>query len=55
MITLSSYTAEDKRHIAMDHLLPRQLKRHGLNRRQFSMNDETMRDLIAGYTKERCV
>ena len=52
VITLSSYTAEDKRHIAMDHLLPRQLKRHGLNRRQFSMNDETMRDLIAGYTKE---
>lgn len=51
-IFLSSYTAEDKLHIAMDHLLPRQLKRHGLSRRQLSLSEETVREMIAGYTKE---
>ena len=52
LISLSSYTAEDKFHIAREHLLTRQVKRNGLTRRQLVLTDEALRLMIAGYTRE---
>lgn len=52
VITLSSYTAEEKFHIAKEHLLYKQIKRHGLTRRQMRLPDETLRRIIDGYTRE---
>ena len=52
IIELSSYTEEEKLNIAREHLIPKQLKRHGLNRRMFRITDDTVRFLIDGYTRE---
>ena len=52
LIPLSSYTAEDKFHIAQGHLLTRQIKRNGLTRRQLVVSDEALRLVIEGYTRE---
>ncbi|MBP3436090.1 MAG: endopeptidase La [Clostridia bacterium] len=52
VITLSSYTAEEKFHIARDHLIKKQLKLNGLNGRQLRITDEAVRLLIDGYTRE---
>ena len=38
--------------IAKRHLLPRELKRHGLTRAQLKINDAALNNLIAGYTRE---
>ena len=52
VIELPSYTDKEKLQIAKRHLLPRQLKRHGLSRAQLKINDCGMEALIAGYTRE---
>ncbi|MCI8915373.1 MAG: endopeptidase La [Oscillospiraceae bacterium] len=52
VIELSSYTDREKVQIAKRHLLPRQLKRHGLIRTQLKISDSGLESLISGYTKE---
>ena len=52
VIELSSYTDEEKLHIAKDHLLPKQRKKHGLKARQLRVGDTALRELIAGWTQE---
>ena len=52
VIELSSYTDEEKLQIVKRHLLPKELKRHGLNRRQLKISDGAVREIIAGYTRE---
>ncbi len=52
IITLSSYTAEEKFHIAKEHLLPKQRRRHGLSARQLRLSDDILRRIIDGYTRE---
>jgi ATP-dependent Lon protease len=52
VIELSSYTDEEKVQIAKKHLLPKQRKKHGLKSRQLNISDATIRDIIAGYTRE---
>jgi len=52
IIEIGSYTDEEKLQIAQRHLIPKQRKRHGLSARQLKMRDDTVRDIIAGYTKE---
>lgn len=52
VITLGSYTAEEKFHIAKDHLLRKQVRRHGLTLRQVRIADDTLRAIIDGYTRE---
>lgn len=52
VIELPSYTDKEKLQIAKRHLLPRQLKRHGLTRTQLKISDSGIEALIAGYTKE---
>ena len=52
VIELSSYTDKEKLQIAKKHLLPRELKRHGLTRAQMKISDGGLNELITGYTKE---
>ncbi|MDR3313469.1 MAG: endopeptidase La [Oscillospiraceae bacterium] len=52
VIELPSYTAEEKFHIAKDHLLPKQIKKHGLQKSQLRLHDDCLRAVIDGYTRE---
>ena len=52
VIELSSYTDEEKLQIAKRHLLPKELKRHGLSRQQLKVSDGAIREIIASYTRE---
>lgn len=52
IIEMKSYTKREKISIAKNHLLPKQLKRHGLTRAQLRLSDEAMIELIDHYTHE---
>ena len=52
IIQLSSYTEEEKFHIAKKHLLPKELKKHGLTARTCKIEDDVIRDIIKSYTRE---
>lgn len=52
VIELGSYTDEEKVEIAHRHLIPKQLKEHGLQKRQLSISDDAIRRIISGYTRE---
>ena len=52
VITLSSYTAEEKFHIARHHLIKKQLKLNGLDPAQLRLSDGAVRLIIDGYTRE---
>lgn len=52
IIHLPSYTSNEKVSIFNNHLLPKQLKRHGLTRRNVRISEDAVRELIEYYTKE---
>ena len=52
VIELGSYTDEEKLQIARRHLLPREMKRHGIDGRRFRITDGAIREVISGYTME---
>jgi ATP-dependent Lon protease len=52
VIELSSYTDEEKLQIARRHLLPSEMKRHGLSGRTMRVSDGAIREIITGYTRE---
>lgn len=52
VIELSGYTDEEKLEIAKRHLLPKQLREHGLKRTQLHVSDGAIRRTIADYTRE---
>ncbi len=52
LIEVSGYTEEEKLNIAKRHLLPDQIKEHGLAPRSVRMSDKVLRSLIQGYTRE---
>ncbi len=52
VITLSSYTEEDKANIAMKYLLPKQIELNGLAQKNIKIDEETIRDIINYYTRE---
>ena len=52
IIELSGYTTDEKVEIARKHLLPKQLERHGLEDDCITLDDETLRQMIEGYTRE---
>lgn len=52
VIHLSSYTAEEKKHIARRHLLKKQLKKHGLTGKQLKLSDSGLSRIIECYTSE---
>lgn len=52
VIELSSYTAEEKFHIAKKYLVPKQLKANGMTSKMIKFRDDTLKALITYYTKE---
>ena len=52
VIKLGSYTAEEKWHIAKEHLIGKQIKANGLKSAQIRFSDEVIREIIDGYTRE---
>src|SRR5512135_848474 len=52
VIHLSGYTEEEKLEIAKRYLVPRQLQENGITDTQIAFTDESIKSLIAGYTRE---
>ncbi|MCJ8007011.1 ATP-dependent Lon protease [Lederbergia wuyishanensis] len=52
IITIAGYTEMEKIHIAKEHLLPRQIREHGLTKNQLQMRDEAIKHLVRYYTRE---
>lgn len=52
IIDLGSYTRSEKLEIAKRHLIPKQVKEHGLMSEQIAFNDEAVLDVIDNYTRE---
>jgi ATP-dependent Lon protease len=52
VIRLSGYTEDEKVQIATDHLIPKQIKEHGLTAKELTIAEEALRDAIRYYTRE---
>ncbi|ETX27395.1 endopeptidase La [Roseivivax isoporae] len=52
IIPLSGYTEDEKAEIARRHLLPKQVKNHGLKKTEFEVEDQALVDTIRYYTRE---
>ena len=52
IIPLSGYTEDEKREIAKQHLISKQIKNHGLKAKEFELTDEALTDMIRYYTRE---
>ena len=52
IIELGSYTDEEKLRIAVDHLLPKQMKKHGLKKALLRVSEDAVREMITCYTRE---
>ncbi|MDB6177478.1 endopeptidase La [Paracoccus sp. Z330] len=52
IIPLSGYTEDEKREIARQHLLPKQIKANGLRKGEFSVSDGALTHVIRYYTRE---
>ncbi len=52
VIELGSYTDEEKCMIAQNHLIPKQLEKHGLKKSQMKVSEDALREIIACYTRE---
>lgn len=52
IITISGYTEAEKIHIAKDHLLPKQIKEHGLTKSQLQVKEDAIRSIVRYYTRE---
>ncbi len=52
VIEISSYTEDEKLGIAKNFLVPKQLKEHGLSKKQLTFGDELLGKIISGYTQE---
>lgn len=52
IIELGSYTDEEKLMIAKRHLIPKQLAKHGIEKKQLKFFDDAIRGIISGYTRE---
>jgi len=52
IIRLPGYTEDEKVEIARRHLIPKQVKAHGLKQSEWSITDDALQDLIRYYTRE---
>ena len=52
IIEVSSYTGNEKLHIAKEHLLPKQITKNGLTREQLAISGKAMERIIRSYTRE---
>ena len=52
VIEVTSYTENEKMHIAREHLLPKQILANGLTEKQLTVSDKALSDIIVRYTRE---
>ncbi|MEL6889556.1 MAG: S16 family serine protease, partial [Pseudomonadota bacterium] len=52
IIPLAGYTEDEKREIAKQHLIGKQIKNHGLKKAEFELQDDALSDIIRYYTRE---
>lgn len=52
VIEISSYTENEKLHIAVEHLIPKQMKKHGLSLEQLTISKHAIWKIARNYTKE---
>ena len=52
MISVSGYLAEEKMYIAKDYLIPKQLKEHGIDKKQLRIDKKALEAIINEYTRE---
>lgn len=52
LIEMTSYTENEKLHIAKEHLLAKQMERNGIRPEQLAITDKAMAKIISGYTRE---
>ncbi len=52
VLPLEGYTEEEKVQIALRHLIPKQLERHGLERPEFTLRRDALKEIIRTYTRE---
>ncbi|MEM1289597.1 MAG: endopeptidase La [Pseudomonadota bacterium] len=52
IIPLAGYTEDEKTEIAKQHLIPKQIKNHGLKASEFELTTEALQDIVRYYTRE---
>jgi len=52
VIPLAGYTEDEKREIAKQHLIPKQIKNHGLKKGEFELTDAALTEIVRTYTRE---
>jgi len=52
IIPLAGYTEDEKAEIAHRHLIPKQVKNHGLKAKEFSLEPEALQEIVRTYTRE---
>ena len=52
LIEVHSYTENEKFHIAREHLVAKQLEKHGLTKKELQISADGLREVISGYTRE---
>lgn len=52
MIEVGSYTANEKFHIAKEHLVKKQYEKNGLSKKELNISDSAIKEIIESYTKE---
>ncbi len=52
LISIAGYTENERFHIGKDYLVPKQLKKNGLKKKQLAIGDAGLRVIISHYTKE---
>ncbi|MEP2780995.1 MAG: endopeptidase La [Pseudoruegeria sp.] len=52
IISLAGYTEDEKREIAKQHLVKKQVKNHGLKKSEFEVSDDALQEIIRTYTRE---
>lgn len=52
IITIAGYTELEKMHIAKNHLIPKQIKEHGMSKSQLQIRDDAIQKIVRYYTRE---
>lgn len=52
LIEVTSYTENEKLHIAKEHLIRKVMEKNGLKEKQLTISDHALKQMISGYTKE---
>lgn len=52
MVSIAGYTENERFHIGKDYLIPKQLEKNGLKKKNLQINDAGLRAMISHYTKE---